>query len=52
MTATMAPPPVSVSRVYYLGNDLAKDDDGEGGPDDGDDAAAPRERVQGVLPGE
>ncbi len=45
MTATMPPPPVSVSRVYYLGNDLAEDDEGEGGPDDGDDAAAAGERV-------
>ncbi len=52
MTATMPPPLVSVSRVYYLGNDLAKEDDGECGPNDGDDAAAPGERVQDVLPGE
>ncbi len=47
MTATMPPPPVSVSRVYYLGNDLAKDDNREGGPDDGHDAPTPGERVQG-----
>ncbi len=52
MTAPMPPPLVSVSRVYYLGNDLTKDDDGEGGPDDGHDGPTPGERVQGVLPGE
>ena len=37
---------ITIQKFPCLGDDLAEDDDAEGGADDGDNTAAPRERVQ------